>query len=89
MRKYLVMLVVLVALVGTTIAFADNNGNHNGQVGCTLTLGSEQDTPGQMFQYLRGRPTGATGNPKAIVDAYPDSFDNVGDLIDQKCGTTD
>jgi hypothetical protein len=43
------------------------------------------DTPGAMFQYLRTRDNGlATGNPKDIVEAYPDEFDNVGDLIDQK-----
>lgn len=50
-----------------------------------LIDGSVYDNPGKMFQYLRDRDDGlAAGNPKAIVDAYPDEFENVGDLIHQK-----
>jgi hypothetical protein len=50
-----------------------------------LKDGTVHETPGEMFQYLRTRDNGlATGNPKDIVDAYPDEFENVGDLIEQK-----
>lgn len=50
-----------------------------------LIDGSVYDNPGKMFQHLRDREDGfAAGNPKAIVDAYPDEFENVGDLIQQK-----
>jgi hypothetical protein len=47
--------------------------------------GNSFSNPGKMFQYLRDRDNGlANGNPRDIVDAYPDEFDNVGDLIRQK-----
>jgi hypothetical protein len=50
-----------------------------------LKDGTVHETPGAMFQYLRTRDNGlAAGNPKAIVEAYPDKFENVGDLIQQK-----
>ena len=51
-----------------------------------LEDGTVHATPGEMFQYLRTRDIEgyAAGNPKDIVDAYPDEFENVGDLIDQK-----
>lgn len=50
-----------------------------------LEDGTTHATPGEMFQYLRTRDNElAAGNPKDIVDAYPDEFDNVGDLIQQK-----
>lgn len=50
-----------------------------------LKDGTVHDNPGEMFQYLRTRDNGlAAGNPKDIVEAYPDEFENVGDLIDQK-----
>jgi hypothetical protein len=52
---------------------------------CTLKIGGEFASPGAMFQYLQVREQGASGNPKAIVDAYPNSFSNVGDLVAQKC----
>lgn len=55
----------------------------------TLVDGTVHDNPGAMFQYLRTRDNGlAAGNPKAIVNAYPDSFKNVGDLIHQKRDAT-
>jgi hypothetical protein len=66
------------------VASADE-GNHYGH-GCTLRLGGDQENPGQMFQYLQDRTNGAAGTPKDIVDAYPGSFDSVGDLIAKKCG---
>ncbi len=42
--------------------------------------------PGEMFQHLRDRDIEgfASGNPKEIVDHYPEEFENVGDLIEQK-----
>ena len=67
------------------VASADE-GNHHGH-GCTLRDGSTYDNPGQMFQHLQDRTSGGVaGTPKDIVDAYPGSFDSVGDLIAQKCG---
>lgn len=55
----------------------------------TLVDGTVHDNPGAMFQYLRTRDNGlAAGNPKAVVDAYPNSFRNVGDLIHQKRDAT-
>jgi len=63
---------------------AGGNGTGEGNKTLTLADGDTFANPGQMFQYLRTRTDAAAGNPKAIVDAYPGSFDNVGDLIRQK-----
>ena len=72
----------LALLVGVTGAMAEE-GKH--EVSYVLEDGTVHDTPGDMFQYLRTRDNGlAAGNPKEIVEAYPDEFDNVGDLIEQK-----
>lgn len=72
----------LAFLVGVTGAMAEE-GKHEGSY--VLEDGTVHDTPGDMFQYLRTRDNGlAAGNPKEIVEAYPDEFDNVGDLIEQK-----
>ena len=72
----------LALLVGATATMADE-GKHDGTY--VLENGTVYDTPGAMFQYLRTRDDGlAAGNPKDIVDAYPNEFENVGDLIDQK-----
>ena len=50
-----------------------------------LEDGSTYETPGAMFQHIRTREDGyAAGNPKDVVEAYPDEFENVGDLIHQK-----
>lgn len=51
-----------------------------------LEDGTVHETPGEMFQHLRDRDIDgfASGNPKDIVEAYPDQFENVGDLIHQK-----
>jgi len=89
-------IILAVALAGCTAsAFADsatlgtgNSGNGNGNETLTLVNGSTFSNPGQMFQYLRTRTDAAAGNPKAVVDAYPDSFSNVGDLIQQKRDAT-
>ena len=81
------------ALLASSAALADNGkGNDNGNGGgngndytYVLEDGTVHDTPGAMFQYLRTRDNGlATGNPKDIVNAYPDEFETVGDLIHQK-----
>ncbi len=77
------------ALLATQAAMADNghgNGNGNGNgTSYVLEDGTVHDTPGAMFQYLRTRDNGlAAGNPKDIVNAYPDEFESVGDLIHQK-----
>jgi hypothetical protein len=66
-----------------------NAGKGNGNKTLTLVDGDTFSNPGQMFQYLRIRTDAAAGNPKAIVDAYPGSFENVGDLIRQKRDATD
>ena len=78
-----------------TAAYADNphqgagnNGNGNGNTTLTLENGDTFRNPGKMFQDLRDRTDLPAGNPKAIVDAYPDVFDNVGDLIQQKRDAT-
>ncbi|MEO8685538.1 MAG: hypothetical protein ABI414_11945 [Devosia sp.] len=72
----------LALLAGATGTMADE-GKHDGTY--VLKDGTVHDNPGEMFQYLRTRDNGlAAGNPKDIVDAYPDEFKNVGDLIDQK-----
>ncbi|HTN62269.1 MAG TPA: hypothetical protein VL147_12070 [Devosia sp.] len=74
--------VALVLLFGVTGAAAEE-GKHDGSY--VLEDGTVHDNPGAMFQYLRTRDNGlAAGNPKDIVEAYPNEFDNVGDLINQK-----
>lgn len=68
-----------------TIAMADPGPKADKPDRYELIDGTTHATPGAMFQYIRDRDNGwATGNPKDIVDAYPDEFDNVGDLIAQK-----
>lgn len=79
------------ALLATQVAVADNgNGQGNGNAYGNETIyiledETVHDTPGAMFQYLRTRDSDlAAGNPKDIVNAYPDVFETVGDLIHQK-----
>jgi hypothetical protein len=74
----------VVGFAGTAAADTGGVANENAR-SCTLTLGGDFASPGAMIQYLKVRTEGTAGNPKAIVDAYPNSFDNVGDLIAQKC----
>lgn len=74
---------VAIALFVTSGAYADpgNGGGKNYELedGATFT------NAGAMFQHLRDRDNGfASGNPKDIVEAYPEEFENVGDLIEQK-----
>lgn len=93
--RYLLLAGIVLAFSSTAYA-ADNsqsagtgnNGDGNGNKTLTLVDGDTFSNPGQMFQYLRTRTDGASGNPKAIVDAYPNSFSNVGDLIQQKRDAT-
>ena len=69
------------ALLATQTGMADQ-GN-----GTTYVLedGTVHETPGAMFQYLRTRDNDlAAGNPKDIVNAYPDDFATVGELIHEK-----
>lgn len=69
------------AMLATPAAMADE-GN-----GTTYVLEDEtvHETPGAMFQYLRTRDSDlAAGNPKDIVNAYPEEFETVGDLIHEK-----
>ena len=71
----------------TTAVSADpgQNANQGGHDYVLLDGTTVYDNPGEMFQYLRTRDNGlAAGNPKDIVEAYPESFDNVGDLVAQK-----
>jgi hypothetical protein len=93
--KRAIILAAALAAASSASAFAQsatlgtgNSGNGNGNETLTLVNGSTFSTPGQMFQYLRTRTDAAAGNPKAVVDAYPNSFSNVGDLIQQKRDAT-
>jgi len=91
---------ILAALLAATVAYSTaayaaaddkgtgNSGNGNGNKTLTLVDGDTFSNPGEMFQYLRTRTDAAAGNPKAVVGAYPDEFDNVGDLIQQKRDAT-
>lgn len=78
-----VLLGLGLALLATQVGMADaGNGNSTTYV---LKDGTVHETPGAMFQYLRTRDNNlAAGNPKDIVNAYPESFETVGDLIHDK-----
>lgn len=78
------------AMLGLGLAFlggiggaqADEQGSDKTYV---LKDGTVHETPGAMFQHLRTRDGElAAGDPKDIVNAYSDEFENVGDLIEQK-----
>lgn len=78
-----VLLGLGLALLATQIGMADA-GNGNGTT-YVLKDGTVHETPGAMFQYLRTRDNNlAAGNPKDIVNAYPQSFETVDDLIHDK-----
>lgn len=90
MNKILIAAIAGAALAATGPVMAkgkDTTGNPGkGNQGCTLDLGGDFKNPGKMFQYLRTREQGASGNPKDIVDAYPNAgWGNVGGLIADKC----
>jgi hypothetical protein len=94
MKRRILAVLLAATAAGSTVAYAadnkgtGNSGNGNGNKTLTLVDGDTFSNPGQMFQYLRTRTDAAAGNPKAIVDAYPEEFDNVGDLIQQKRNAT-
>lgn len=76
---------VAVALLATSGAYADPEANNGGGKSYELVDGATFTNAGAMIQHLRDRDNGyASGNPKDIVEAYPEEFDNVGDLIHQK-----
>ena len=92
MTKKFVLTLSVVLLVNSP-AYADPQADsasqrqvrENAPKEYVLLDGTTHGTPGEMFQYLRERDNDlAAGNPKDIVNAYPDDFENVGDLIHQK-----
>ena len=80
-KKYAMLGLGLAFLGSIAGAQADEKGSDRTYV---LKDGTVHETPGAMFQHLRTRDELAAGNPKDIVNAYPDEFENVGDLIQQK-----
>lgn len=79
---------VLIAAVATLSLAGLVPASAEGPKEMTLKDGTVHENAGAMFQYLRDRDNGlAAGNPKDIVEAYPDEFENVGDLIEQKRST--
>ncbi|MBD8065687.1 hypothetical protein IC608_09390 [Devosia sp. PTR5] len=76
---------VVAALLATSAAVADPGTNKGGGKHYELVDGTSFTNAGAMLQHLRDRDNGyASGNPKDIVEAYPEEFENVGDLIHQK-----
>ena len=70
--------------LATAGAYADSKPENAGQQ-YELVDGSTFTNAGEMMQHLRDREDEyAAGNPKEIVDAYPEEFENVGDLIQEK-----
>ncbi len=79
--------VAVASLAGTASAAPGNgNGYGNGNQGCQLNRapGQEFKNPGKTFQYMRS-DAHPDENPKDVVNAYPNDFRNVGDLVHQKC----
>jgi len=76
---------IAIALFATSGAYADPQTSNGGGKRYELVDGTTFTNAGEMFQHLRDREDGyASGNPKDIVEAYPEEFENVGDLIHQK-----
>jgi len=70
----------LASLAGLSPAVAQEGREHS----YALDDGTVHGNPGEMFKHLRTRDNGlAVGNPKDIVNAYPDAYENVGDLVGQ------
>lgn len=85
MTKLIALVVGAAVLMSTAVSADPGQNAKKGGHDYVLLDGTTHDNPGEMFQYLRTRDNGlASGNPKDIVEAYPDSFKNVGDLIAQK-----
>lgn len=79
------MLALTLTIVATSGAYADPEANNGGGKQYELVDGTTFTNAGAMLQHLRDRDNGyAAGNPKDIVEAYPEEFENVGDLIHQK-----
>ena len=74
-----------VLALATSGALAESKAGTGGKQ-YELNDGTTFTNAGSMFQHLRDRdePGFASGNPKDIVNAYPDQFETVGDLIHQK-----
>lgn len=76
---------IAIALLATSGAYAEPEANNAGGKSYELVDGTTFTNAGTMIQHLRDRENGyASGNPKEIVETYPDEFENVGDLIHQK-----
>ena len=76
---------IAIALFATSGASADPEADSGGGKNYELVDGKTFTNAGAMIQHLRERENGyAPGNPKDIVEAYPEEFENVGDLIPQK-----
>jgi len=76
---------IAIALFATSGVYADPGANNGGGKSYELVDGTTFSNAGAMIQHLRDREDGyAAGNPKDIVEAYPEEFENVGDLIHQK-----
>lgn len=76
---------IAIALFATSGAYADPQTSNGGGKRYELVDGTTFTNAGTMLQHLRDREDGyAAGNPKDIVEAYPEEFENVGDLIHQK-----
>lgn len=82
----LVTVALTITLFATSGAFADpDTNNKGGSKTYEIVDGTTFTNAGAMLQHLRDRDDEfAAGNPKDIVEAYPDEFDNVGDLIHDK-----
>ena len=79
-------LALAIAIFASSAAHADpDTNNKGGSKQYELVDGTSFTNAGAMLQHLRDRDNGyASGNPKDIVEAYPEEFDNVGDLIHDK-----
>lgn len=78
-------LALAVALFATSGAYADPGTSNGGGKHYELVDGTTFTNAGAMIQHLRDRDGDyASGNPKDIVEAYPEEFENVGELIHEK-----
>jgi hypothetical protein len=95
MKRIALLTAVAAIAASTGVASAHHQAGHGANKGftgikdgCVLIIGGPQITVGEMMQTLRTRDDGVSGNPKQVVDGYPGSgWNNVGDLIADKCGS--
>lgn len=87
MTKFTFILAAAGALGFTGSAMADDHSNAGGTFDCVLVDGGERGTVGNMMKHLRDRENNS-GNPNEIVNdfSFSDEWDNVGELIFDKCG---